>query len=102
MQWLALARLMIQGAALTGGALVGQQVVEGFGRDGETAIAAFPLTGRPDIHVRIDPRTGKPFKRRRRRRALTASDRADIGFIVGLLGPKAGDRFAVTLAARAR
>lgn len=41
-----------------------------------------------------------PHKRRRRRRALTASDRADIGFIVGLLGPTAGGRFAVTLAAR--
>jgi len=41
-------------------------------------------------------------KRRRRRRALTASDRADIGFIVGLLGPAAGKQFAVTLAARGR
>lgn len=41
-------------------------------------------------------------KRRRRRRALTASDRADIAFIVGLLGPTAGKNFAVTLAGRTR
>lgn len=38
--------------------------------------------------------------RHRRKRALTASDRADIAFIVGLLGQKAGSNFAVTLAAR--
>lgn len=44
---------------------------------------------------------GKP-KRRRRRRSLTASDKADIAFIVGLLGQAAGGRFAVTLAGRAR
>lgn len=103
MQWLALARLMLQGAGLAAGAFAGTELLErGFGDDGGSAIAAFPATGHPGIHVRIDPRTGRPFKRRRRRRALTASDRADIGFIVGLLGPKAGDRFAVTLAARAR
>lgn len=40
-------------------------------------------------------------RRRRRRRALTASDKADIGFIVGLLGPAAGKQFAVTIATRA-
>lgn len=42
---------------------------------------------------------GKP-RRRRRRRALTASDRADIGFITGLLGPTAGKNFAITIATR--
>lgn len=42
---------------------------------------------------------GRP-KRRRRRRALTASDRADIGFIAGLLGPTAGKNFALVIAAR--
>jgi len=46
------------------------------------------------------PGEKEKVRRRRRRRALTASDRADIGFIVGLLGPTAGGRFAVTLAAR--
>jgi len=39
-------------------------------------------------------------RRRRRRRALTASDRADIGFITGLLGPTAGKNFAITIATR--
>ncbi len=39
-------------------------------------------------------------KRRRRRRALTASDRADIAFIAGLLGPTAGRNFAITVATR--
>lgn len=39
-------------------------------------------------------------KRRRRRRALTASDRADIAFIAGLLGPKAGKDFAVIIGAK--
>lgn len=46
---------------------------------------------------------GEPIKkRRRRRRALTASDKADIAFIVGLLGPAAGKQFSTTLAARPR
>jgi len=39
-------------------------------------------------------------RRRRRRRALTASDRADIGFITGLLGTTAGKQFAITIATR--
>ena len=44
---------------------------------------------------------GDKPRRRRRRRALTASDKADIGFITGLLGPAAGKQFAVTIATRA-
>lgn len=43
---------------------------------------------------------GAKPRRRRRRRALTASDRADIGFIAGLLGPTAGKNFALVIAAR--
>lgn len=39
-------------------------------------------------------------RRRRRRRALTASDRADIAFITGLLGASAGKNFALTVATR--
>jgi len=42
---------------------------------------------------------GKP-RRRRRRRALTASDRADIAFVAGLLGPKAGRDFATIIGTR--
>lgn len=38
--------------------------------------------------------------RRRRRRALTASDRADIAFIAGLLGVSAGSKFAAVIGAR--
>ncbi len=47
----------------------------------------------PDIFGAEKPR------RRRRRRALTASDRADIAFVSGILGKPAGDRFAVALIA---
>lgn len=39
-------------------------------------------------------------KRRRRRRALTASDKADIAFISGTLGKPAGKDFAMIVAAR--
>jgi len=42
---------------------------------------------------------GKP-KRRRRRRALTASDRADIGFLTGLLGPAAAKQLATVIITR--
>lgn len=42
---------------------------------------------------------GRP-RRRRRRRALTASDRADIGFITGLLGKPAGKEFAIVISTR--
>jgi len=47
----------------------------------------------------VDPITGKK-RRRRRRRSLTASDRADIGFITGLLGQAAGKSFALTIASK--
>jgi len=39
-------------------------------------------------------------RRRRRRRALTASDRADIAFITGTLGKTAGNNFAMIIAAK--
>jgi len=42
---------------------------------------------------------GKP-RRRRRRRALTASDRADIAFIAGMLGQPAGRQFAMLIGSR--
>jgi len=42
---------------------------------------------------------GKP-RRRRRRRALTASDRADIAFIAGMLGAPAGRQFAMLIGSR--
>jgi len=43
---------------------------------------------------------GEIPKRRRRRRALTASDRADIAFIESILGKSAGKSFAMIIATR--
>ncbi len=40
-------------------------------------------------------------RRRRRKRVLTASDRADIAFVVATLGAPAGKSFAMIVAARA-
>jgi len=54
--------------------------------------------GIPGVDLFPDDEAKKP--RRRRRRALTASDRADIAFISGTLGQAAGKAFAVQLAAR--
>lgn len=59
--------------------------------------AALSGVGIPGVD--LFPGDGRP-RRRRRRRALTASDRADIGFITGLLGPAAGKSFALTIASR--
>ncbi len=42
---------------------------------------------------------GKP-RRRRRRRALTATDRADIAFLTGILGRPAGKELAIIIASR--
>lgn len=43
---------------------------------------------------------GEAPRRRRRRRALTASDRADIAFIESILGKAAGKSFAMIIATR--
>ena len=48
----------------------------------------------------VDLFPGEPTKRRRRRRALTASDRADIAFIESVLGKPAGKSFAMIIATR--
>jgi len=98
--WIAAALRMLALGFGTGAAFqVGERALTGAG--------GFPLT---DVPAQIIDSTGRfisggpghPHKRRRRRRALTASDRADIAFIVGLLGPTAGKNFAVTLAGRSR
>jgi len=52
--------------------------------------------GIPGVDLFPDGKT----RRRRRRRALTASDRADIGFITGLLGKPAGKEFAIVISTR--
>jgi len=71
-------RALPAAAAVGGGALLGSVGIPG---------------------VDLFPDGDKP-RRRRRRRALTASDRADIAFITGLLGPGAGKNFALTIATR--
>lgn len=70
-------------------------------RAGLTGVAAGSLLpgggfGIPGVDLFPD---GRP-RRRRRRRALTASDRADIGFITGLLGKPAGKEFAIVISTR--
>jgi len=93
---LAALRMMGIGAASGAGFVVAEQALT----DGGGPFAVGTGGGHPPM--RFDRFGHEVHKRRRRRRALTASDRADIGFIVGLLGPAAGKNFAVTLAARTR
>jgi len=63
--------------------------------------AAGSLVGSVGIPgIDLFPGDDKP-KRRRRRRALTASDRADIAFIESILGKSAGKSFAMIIATRA-
>jgi len=71
-------------AGLTGGAAIpfGAALASGFGIDG----GGFGVDGKP--------------RRRRRRRVLTANDRADIAFITATLGAPAGKSFALIVAAR--
>lgn len=59
----------------------------------------------PDVVERafgLHPTGQEVTKRRRRRRALTASDRADIAFVAGMISKAAAKDFAVQLAARPR
>jgi len=56
--------------------------------------------GIPGIDLFPDGEGGVRPKRRRRRRALTASDRADIAFIESILGKAAGKSFAMIIATR--
>jgi len=63
---------------------------------GSVAGALLPDIGIPGIDLFPN---GKP-RRRRRRRALTASDRADIAFIAGMLGQPAGRQFAMLIGSR--
>jgi len=86
---LALLRAVGIGAAVTGGAIVAEDLIGG---GGET----LGVNGFNPFNLFKEKK-----KRRRRRRALTASDRADIAFITGLLGAGAGKNFALTIATRA-
>ena len=100
---LAALRLLGAGAAIQTGA-----EVAGFFVPGEPTPSPFLLSGgdgspgdgAPPM-LTLD-KFGRPVKRRRRRRALTASDRSDIAFIAGMISKAAAKDFAVQLAARPR
>lgn len=95
-------RLLGAGAA---GAGIGGGLARSGGSGGLELLEDNPLI--PNIIERFLP--GERFvggdprgRRRRRRRALTASDRADIAFIAGMISKAAAKDFAVQLAARPR
>lgn len=102
---LAALRLLATGAGLSLGFEGAQRVIGGesggaegpfvqigSGRGGGVVV---DQTGRRLVHL-------GGHLRRRRRRALTASDRADIAFIAGMISKAAAKDFAVQLAARPR
>lgn len=96
--WLLAALALLAPTAIRGGAAITRFAG---GRGGAAALGgaaglAAGGIGIPGVDLFPDE---KP-RRRRRRRALTASDRADIAFITGLLGPGAGKNFALTIATR--
>ncbi len=64
------------------------------------AVGAGALVGNVGIPG-VDLFPDEKPRRRRRRRALTASDRADIAFIESILGKAAGKSFAMIIATRA-
>jgi len=57
-----------------------------------------PSTGSPELFGGF-PFGKKPMKRRRRRRALTHSDKDDIAFIAATVGETTARKFALLLAA---
>lgn len=82
------ARALARRAALPVGAGLAGAVI-GAGGPGIPGIDLFPEGALAEVP-----------KRRRRRRALTASDRADIAFIESILGKAAGKSFAMIIATR--
>lgn len=79
-------------------AMLGRGVAGTPARAGLSGLAAgslVPSFGIPGVELFGGDRP----KRRRRKRALTASDRADIAFITATLGKTAGANFAAIIAA---
>ncbi len=65
-----------------------------------SAVATALGFGGAAVFEGVGDEPGAP-RRRRRRRVLTANDRADISFITATLGAPAGKSFAMIVAARA-
>jgi len=78
---------------------IAQQAVRLFGSKATLAIVGAAAAA--DLGPFSDGGIGIP-RRRRRRRALTASDKLDIAFIAGTLGKPAGKDFAMIVASRPR
>jgi len=99
--WLLAALALLAPTAIRGGTTALRAIG---GRGGAARVGAGLAVGSllgggiPGVDIFPDG-DGAP-RRRRRRRALTASDRADIGFITGILGQSAGKAFALTIASR--
>lgn len=96
--WLISALALLAPSAIRGGSALARFAG---GRGGAAALGgaaglAAGTVGIPGVDLFGDA----PVRRRRRRRALTASDRADIAFISGILGKSAGKDFAMIIAAR--
>ncbi len=92
--WLIAALALLRGAAARAAPLARRAAVPAAA--GLAGSAAFGV-GIPGIDLFPD---GDKPRRRRRRRALTASDRADIAFIESILGKAAGKSFAMIIATR--
>lgn len=86
---------LLSALAMLGRGLAGTPARAGL--TGITAGSLLPDFGIPGFDL-FGGDNGKP-KRRRRKRALTASDRADIAFITATLGKPAGANFAAIIAA---
>lgn len=87
---------IISALAMLGRGLAGTPARAGL--TGLTAGSFLPDFGIPGIELFGGGNGDRP-KRRRRKRALTASDRADIAFITATLGKPAGANFAAIIAA---
>jgi len=100
--WIITALKLIVGSGALGAGYSGAEQLWDMG-PGED----YPMLSGPGGAV-VDMKRGPggqwfPRKRRhRRRRALTASDRADIAFVAGMISKAAAKDFAVQLAARPR
>ncbi len=89
--WILSALRLLAGGLAAGGAFeVGQQALSG---------PIDPRTGSPGLFGGIPFGIGFKKPRKRRRRALTHSDRDDIAFLAAVVGEPTARKFALILAA---